>query len=111
MQITHTPGPWVLIDADSETPHIVAEQGKKWNNPTVCTFYDDVTPEDSVTIGAWYEQHDNFKANARLIAAAPDLLAVLLELQESAQYWSEYDVPLGIVDRINAAIAKATGAA
>jgi hypothetical protein len=49
------------------------------------------------------------KANARLIAAAPDLLAVLQELEESVEYWSEYDVPLGIVDRIRAAIAKATG--
>ena len=36
-----------------------------------------------------------------------ELLAVLKELQESASYWGEYDVPLGIVDRINAAIAKA----
>lgn len=35
------------------------------------------------------------------------LLAVLKELQESASYWSEYDVPLGIVNRINTAIAKA----
>lgn len=49
--------------------------------------------------------------NAFLIAAAPDLLAVLEELQESAAYWSEYDVPIGIVDRINAAIAKAKGEA
>lgn len=44
---------------------------------------------------------------ARLFSAAPDMLAVLQELAESADYWSEYDVPLGIVDRINAAIAKA----
>lgn len=49
------------------------------------------------------------EANARLIAASPDLYAVLKELQESAAYWSEYDVPLGIVDRINQAIAKAEG--
>jgi len=49
------------------------------------------------------------QADADLIAAAPDLLAVVKELQESAAYWSEYDVPLGIVDRINAAIAKAEG--
>lgn len=34
------------------------------------------------------------------------LLTVAKELQESAAYWSEYDVPLGIVDRLNAAIAK-----
>ena len=49
------------------------------------------------------------RANARLIAAAPEMLEVLIELQESAQYWSEYDVPLGIVDRLNVVISKATG--
>lgn len=47
--------------------------------------------------------------NARLIAAAPDLLAVCKELAESAAYWSEYNVPLGIIDCLHAAIAKATG--
>ena len=49
--------------------------------------------------------------DARLIAAAPDLLAVVQELEESAAYWSEYEVPLGIVDRMRAAIAKAIGGA
>jgi hypothetical protein len=44
-----------------------------------------------------------------LIAAAPDLLSVCKELSEAAAYWSEYDVPIGIVDRLNAAIAKAGG--
>lgn len=48
------------------------------------------------------------RAHAALIAAAPDLLAVVQELIESASYWSEYDVPLGIVDRMRAALAKAT---
>lgn len=53
--------------------------------------------------------HEMFIANARLIAAAPDMLQVLQELEESSEYWSEYFVPLGIVERIHAAIAKATG--
>lgn len=52
---------------------------------------------------------DEAKANAQLIAAAPDLFAVLQELAESAEYWSEYDVPVGIVDRIKRAITKAGG--
>jgi len=39
-----------------------------------------------------------------------ELLSVLKELQESASYWSEYDVPLGIVDRINNAIKNAEAA-
>ena len=47
------------------------------------------------------------RANARLVAAAPEMLDMLIELQESAQYWSEYDVPIGIVDRLNAVIEKA----
>ena len=38
-----------------------------------------------------------------------DLLKICLELQECARYWSDYDVPLGIVERLNAAITKATG--
>lgn len=36
----------------------------------------------------------------------PQMYSVLKELQESASYWSEYDVPLGIVDRINDILEK-----
>jgi hypothetical protein len=50
---------------------------------------------------------DNGNANARLIAAAPDLLAVLKELEESVDY---LDVPVGIVERIRTVIRKAEGA-
>ena len=49
------------------------------------------------------------QANARMVLAAPDMLIVLEELDECAAYWSEYDVPLGLHDRIKAAIAKARG--
>jgi hypothetical protein len=35
-------------------------------------------------------------------------LAVLLELKESASYWSEYDVPIGIHERIDEAIEELT---
>ena len=37
---------------------------------------------------------------------APQMYSVLKELQESAYYWSEYDVPLGIVDKINEVLKK-----
>ncbi len=93
------------------------------------------TPGAWIAVGAWIEHEDdavadiaNFEpssmgqahlrrsgeeihANARLCAAAPTMLGVLQDLQESASYWSEYDVPIGIVERINAAISKATGGA
>lgn len=39
--------------------------------------------------------------------AVPDLLAVVEELLESAEYWSEWDVPIGIVDRMKEAVKKA----
>ena len=41
------------------------------------------------------------KDKNRMAKFAPQMYSVLKELQESAYYWSEYDVPLGIVDRIN----------
>ena len=49
------------------------------------------------------------QANARMIIAAPTMLNVLEEIDECAMYWSEYDVPLGLHDRIKAAIKKARG--
>lgn len=89
MTTTHTPGPWYQLSSGiykdvGDHRYLIAECGC-WDTETL--------------------------SNARLIAAAPDLLTVLQELQESAAYWSEYDVPLGIADRINAAVAKATGGA
>ena len=45
----------------------------------------------------------------RLEAEKAEMLAVLEELRESASYWSEYDVPVGIVERIESAIRKARG--
>ena len=42
----------------------------------------------------------------RMEKFAPQMYNVLKELQESAYYWSEYDVPLGIVDRINDVLKK-----
>lgn len=93
-QIRHTPGPWVLSYDKGSTRDIVASPDPL----PICTVRQ-----------AWLPSREQYHANARLISAAPDMLAVLQELRESAAYWSEYDAPLGIVDRIEAAIGKATG--
>ena len=46
-----------------------------------------------------------------LLKQRDEMLSICAELQESAEYWSEYDVPLGIVDRLKAAIASVKGGA
>jgi hypothetical protein len=45
----------------------------------------------------------------RLHEVNAELLGLVKDLQEPARYWCDYDVPLGIVERINAAVKKATG--
>lgn len=94
MSAQHTPGPWSINEWPQATTDIAIGA---IGTPLIAKV-----PLRDVSIN---EQ----KANASLIAAAPDLLSVVKELEESADYWSEYDVPLGIVDRLRAAIAKATG--
>lgn len=101
MEAKHTPGPWNVFHdhPDVDTAKAIAfirPAGSAPREQEIASLYCcDLQPEQ--------------KANARLIAAAPELLEVVHELQESAAYWGQYDVPLGIADRINAAIAKATG--
>lgn len=95
MKAAHTPGPWKVgptFDNDG-VPEIVIER---------------LTPAGNLVIAVALGGLKGQEANARLIAAAPELLAVVQELEESAAYWSEYDVPLGIVDRLRAAIAIST---
>lgn len=89
----HTPGPW------HATLHQVGDE----NNVRVADCY-------SLEKG-----HDTARANARLIAAAPDLLAALVEIEQHAY---DDDTPqediLADFDRMRGiardAIAKARGA-
>ena len=46
---------------------------------------------------------------ANLRAAAREALDVLTRLADSAAYWSDYDVPVGIVADIDAAKARLAG--
>lgn len=82
-----TPGPWCILDADSE-PYITARlpenEGHRWDDPTICRLYDDVTPFDSVTFGPWLEALPNAKANGSFITACdPDTAQALLEERDT----------------------------
>jgi hypothetical protein len=86
----HTPGPFECISGNE------IWSTKSLTNTPIAKVFKRLQPGET-------------EANTRLIACAPELLEVLKELHESASYWSEYDVPIGIVDRIRSAITKATG--
>lgn len=47
------------------------------------------------------------KNDPKLIAAAPDLFAALLECHQAMGYMSEYDIPIGLPDRVVNALVKA----
>jgi hypothetical protein len=93
MSAEYTPGPWVVYDDSNngKTNRIeIAARGK-----TVARIYHSVPEEDL--------------PNARLIAAAPELLEAL----EAVKNWDvsnlALDIPLDVRQKMQAAIAKATG--
>jgi len=104
----HTPGPWEWatdrfrggysgLFGPSDVPIIVPQCANEGDTGAAWFDTSGDAGDESIT-----------DANARLIAAAPDMYAVLKELAECSEYWSEYYVPLGIHDRIAAALAKAS---
>jgi hypothetical protein len=95
MTTTHTPGPWINDGAEiSARPD--PENSQSYIAP-ICVM-------DS----EWHP--DTAAANARLISAAPDLLAALIAAEKELAYYASTrrsdELP-----RIRAAIAKAGGAA
>ena len=91
MTTKHTPGPWTLDDRGCK--YIVHKPGDGYITRDICRM-------DSSTMAAFAQE-----ANARLIAAAPDLLnAVLLLLGNPDNRISSADV-----NAARAAITKATG--
>ena len=49
------------------------------------------------------------EAIRQLLDQNREILSVVEELEESYEYWSEYDVPIGIKGRIRSALAKVKG--
>lgn len=96
---THTPGPWRVGPVDD-------------------TIVTDAAGKEVAAIDGDYNDPDTWplmEANARLIAAAPDLLAALRRAKETIRVWHGpnawdiYDRVSPEMVAINAAIAKAEG--
>jgi hypothetical protein len=93
----HTPGPWAAGRADMQT--IVEGYPCKW-------IYG---PDDSylaLASGRASDNWDEVMANARLIAAAPALLAFA---ERVLARWHSHDGQLDRIDDALAALAAATG--
>lgn len=101
----HTPGPWAADDKLSRyhqryedgSTAIVSESGE-----VVCN-----------TTHGWEDGRKTAEANAQLIAAAPALLAALMEAESAIQELCNDQDPANecwaVLGRIRAAIAKVTG--
>jgi hypothetical protein len=107
MNTKHTPGPWSFEPAFKIGEHWAAGAAHG------------VTANDNKDKWRGYVTNvlansPNAEANARLIAAAPDMLAALLHAQEAVLWYGAEEFEIGgknLGDVLRAAIAKATGAA
>lgn len=99
--IKHTPGPWTL-------------ESRGWDNQLIYG-QDERVPDGRRFIADVSLMFDGAEANARLIAAAPDLLEQLrvtvMYLQSACTVMGKESrqMALEIVDEARSAIAKATG--
>jgi hypothetical protein len=95
--VTYTPGPWKV----ATNPFWVVTDAKGYH-PNIAKMGD-----DGITS----------QANARLIAAAPDLLEALEECDQAFTSWQVGQIPgrpediLGLVHHVRNAIARARGEA
>lgn len=74
-----------------------------------CGLHDPVKRQAKIAASAekYKQKWEANERKRRIELAAPELLEVLKEVNECSAYWSDYDVPIGLHDRIKAAIRKA----
>jgi hypothetical protein len=103
--MTHTPGPWEIDrnQGDDEFRHCgitTVAKNDHGGHETIATV--SMTPPWDVETYDWCILPENAEANARLIAAAPEMLAALKGISSR---WDDEDA----WEAVEAAIAKATG--
>lgn len=86
MKSNHTPGPWILCEA----------------------YFRIAVMADKETICIVPKSHNDLE-NARVISAAPNIFAALKDVQLHLKVGSSIRCDKNLTDRIDDAIAKATG--
>ena len=104
MNTQHTPGPWALLPEECDKPYIRirgTNLGGRYKIANVLTpVYERVHAREA----------EETRANARLIAAAPDLLEVLQYFMPFIDSEQDDERQAPWVEKARAAIAKATNA-
>lgn len=102
MTITHTPGPWTIGNPIFSGPYYIMVGGH--------TEIARVSDAPATSSDYYIKNHDEREANARLIAAAPDLLAALQDFVWRGKDMEAMGIDSGDMAKARAAIAKATSA-
>lgn len=104
-QAKYTPGPWETLPEECDKPYIRVRgtrPGERYKIANVLTLaYEGVPAREA----------DETRANARLIAAAPDLLeaAAAVVARWDTPNWKDAAPTGEVIARLRAAIAKARG--
>lgn len=109
MSAKHTPGPWKVRKHwfDGGAYEVYPSRGRK---PDVGTWAAIAEVTDYVS------KNESARANARLIAAAPELLSALIQLRKAIKSVEPVETSLVVIENVldamksaDAVIAKATG--
>lgn len=108
MSAAHTPGPWFIQPAGGLKD--IRGAFVQWTRYDISAGADDSFHPDYYRVGSVSNANDSpaNEANARLIAAAPELLEALIAVSKQARH-SDYDWDVSLSREVSAAIAKATG--
>lgn len=102
MKIKHTPGPWNVVCIEGLSDLAFLGVGSEKSTKAVCHIhFEEIIEDGNVSIP------DECKANAKLIAAAPELLNQLLKSRELLVQNGFHTWSYVVID-IDSAIKKAT---
>lgn len=109
----HTSGPWSVEWPDEDEQHQIYHDERELHDPYAKLSSGDWFKFAKVIVFVQGNPDEQGKANARLIAASPDLLEACQAFVDRYEYlaklWGEEGVSRGVADKIRAAIKKAKG--
>lgn len=108
----HTPGPWIVWNDGHGNLSVRSANERDTSD---ATYLEIATEVGGLRKGQNFKDRSEEQANARLIAASPDLLEALQMVEDAYRdhlsETGEHSIPYSPLAKIRSAIAKATGEA